>query len=74
MEKAIVKIIKGKYNVNSIADDIASEMKEHGSNTDDYDDYWCYVYLILNSHDSSKWELAALKEVVESKIRFINII
>ncbi|MCH7764867.1 MAG: hypothetical protein IIB95_14215 [Candidatus Marinimicrobia bacterium] len=40
MEKAIVKIINGKYNVKSIANEIASEMKEHGIDIDDFDDYW----------------------------------
>ena len=40
MEKAIVEIIHGKYNVKSIANEIASEMKEHGIDIDDFDDYW----------------------------------
>ncbi|MCH7614054.1 MAG: hypothetical protein IIB45_11940 [Candidatus Marinimicrobia bacterium] len=40
MEKAIVEIIHEKYNVKSIANEIASEMKEHGIDIDDFDDYW----------------------------------
>ena len=40
MEMAIVEIIHEKYNVKSIANEIASEMKEHGIDIDDFDDYW----------------------------------
>ena len=68
MEKAIVEIIHEKYNVKSIANEIASEMKEHGTDIDDYHDYWWDVYLIMNSHGHPELELATLKELVESKI------
>ena len=60
--------IEEKYNIEAMAKDIYDEMKEHGNETDAFEDYWLPVMQMFRMKDIKNSEMEQAKEAVLEKL------